>query len=345
MKFRRVLLSLCIASPFFFFIRPADAENYPVIIRGKVTLPDGSPPPLRVGIERYCSDGQGSAPGPLTDKNGEYLWRMDVDPMRTRACVLRATHVGYTSTSIDISALHGYLSTTATLDPIVITSAADDPYTITMSEPNMPLRSKNDLKAALKAMDTRDYSEVIARLQKGMEREPKYAPGWHALGVVLDHEHSLKESREAFEKAIATDNKFLASYITLVHTCSKLKDWECVIKTSDALGKADKKKSYPDVYFHSAVASYRLNDIDHAASAIQDVIRLDATHKIPRAEYVYGRILEAKGDLNGAREHMTRYLALDKSVPDPESVKLHIDNLGKPPIEGVAEPELDPTTH
>jgi hypothetical protein len=341
---RRELLLICMASLLFFPPNVAVSENYSVIIRGKVILQNGSPPPIKVGIERFCSDGQGSAPGPLTDKNGEYLWRMDVDPMRTRSCVIRASHAGYTSTAINISALNGYLSATVTLAPIVITSPEDDPYTITMSEPNMPLRSKSELKAAMKALDARNHTEAIARLQKGMMREPKYAPGWHALGVVLDHENSIQESREAFEKAIAADNKFIPAYLTLVHSCSKLKDWECVMRTADALEKAEKKKTYPDVYFHRAVASFKLNSFDQAVSSIQDALRLDAAHRIPRAEYVYGRILEAKGDLTGAREHMSRYLDLDKSAPDPEAIRLHIENLGKSPAAG-AEPELDPATH
>ena len=60
-------------------------------------MPDGSPPPFTAGIERICSDAAGSAPGPITDKKGEYLWRMDVDPLRSRACFIRATHPGYTA--------------------------------------------------------------------------------------------------------------------------------------------------------------------------------------------------------------------------------------------------------
>src|SRR5689334_4322535 len=80
----RVCFGICLATSFLFSVRPAAAEVYPLIIKGKVTMPDGSPPPFAAGIERVCSDSQGSAPGPLTDKKGEYLWRMDVDPLRTR---------------------------------------------------------------------------------------------------------------------------------------------------------------------------------------------------------------------------------------------------------------------
>ncbi len=337
---QRVFLSFLVIAVIFSIIGSAMAENYPVIIRGKVIMPDGSPPPITVAVERICSDSYGSAPGPLTDKKGEYLWRMEVDPMRTRSCVIRATHSGYTSTAIDISALNGYLSTTVTLEPIVLTSLTDDPYTIIMSESSMPARGKSEFKAAMKALDAGDYAEAMNRFRLAVEKAPKFAPGWHAYGVVLEHQNALKESREAFERAIQADARFLPPYMTLAHTCIRTKDWECAVRASDALIKADKRKAYPDIYLHRAVANYELKNIDQAAADVQEAIRLDPAHRSPRAEYVYGRILETKGDLDGARQHMTKYLELDKSAPDPELIKLHIQNLGKP-ITGVAEPELD----
>src|ERR1700694_2065432 len=103
----RAFLGGCLAASFLVSVQPAAAEVYPLIIRGKVTMPDGSPPPFTAGIERVCSDAAGSAPGPVTAKKGEYLWRMDVDPLRSRSCFIRATHPGYTSTTIDTSALNG----------------------------------------------------------------------------------------------------------------------------------------------------------------------------------------------------------------------------------------------
>lgn len=339
MKIQYAILAFCAAS-LLCICQPAAAENYPVILRGKVVMPDGTPPPIIVAVERICSDSLGSAPGPLTDKKGEYLWRMDVDPMRTRACVIRATHAGYTSTSIDISGLNGYLSATIQLEPIVLSSLTDDPYTIILSESSMPARAKSELKAALKSLDTGNYAEVRRQLEAAVQKAPKFAPGWHALGVVLEHENAMKESREAYEKAIEADPRFLPAYMTLAHSCSRSKDWECVVKSADALIKADKKKNYPDIFLHRAVAQYGLKDLDQATANVMEAIRLDPYHKMPRAQYVYGRILEAKGDINGAREHMTKYLELDKKAPDPELIRLHIKNLGQP-IPAELEPELD----
>jgi Tfp pilus assembly protein PilF len=340
MRIQSAILACCTAAGLVCVCRPAAAENYPVILRGKVVMPDGTPPPIIVAVERVCSDSIGSAPGPLTNKKGEYLWRMDVDPMRSRACAIRATHAGYASTSVDISALNGYLSTTVQLDPIVLSSLTDDPYVIIMSDSSMPLRARSELKAAMKALDTGDYAEVRRQLEAAVHKTPKYAPGWHAYGVVLEHENAAKEAREAYEKAIDADPRFLPAYMTLAHNCSRAKDWECVVRTADALIKVDKKRNYPDIYLHRAVAKYRLNDLDQAAADVQEAIRLDPYRRMPRAEYVYGRILEAKGDMNGAREHMSKYLELDKKAPDPELIRLHIKNLGQP-VPAALEPELD----
>jgi hypothetical protein len=86
-------------------------------------------------------------------------------------------------------------------------------------------------------------------------------------------------------------------------------------------------------------ALYGLNKLDLALESVQEVIRLDPNHLRPRAEYVFGRILEAKGDIEGARQHMTQYLQLDKLIPDEDMIKQHMQNLGKP---GTPETEPEP---
>jgi hypothetical protein len=74
--------------------------------------------------------------------------------------------------------------------------------------------------------------------------------------------------------------------------------------------------------------------------SIQEAIRLDPGHKRPREEYVLGRILEAKGDLDGARQHMTKYLELEQAPLDVQQVKAHLSSLGKPEASAV-DPQLE----
>ncbi len=88
-------------------VKPLSATSYEVIVRGKVTMQDGSPPPAGVEIQRECSDTNGSKPGPAVNKKGEYIWSLDNDTTYTRICRIEAALGGYSSTAVDISGLRG----------------------------------------------------------------------------------------------------------------------------------------------------------------------------------------------------------------------------------------------
>jgi len=332
----RAFLGTCLAASllFSFSVQPVSAEVYPLIIKGKVTMSDGSPPPFTVGIERICTDLQGSAPGPTTNKQGEYLWRMNVDPQNTRSCILRATHTGFVSTSIDISGLNGYTDTVKTLEPLVLTGHTADPYAIITSESGIPSKAQTPWKAAMKALDNRNLPEAASQLQAAVNGSPKFAVGWHALGVIQENEQDLTAARDSYQHAIDADPKMFAAYVTLTRASLKAKDWTGAGKTADALIKVDTKKTFAEIYLHQAVARYQLKDLDGATASVQDAIKL----KVPRAEYVLGRILEAKGDAAGAREHMSKYLDAEKNAPDADAIRKHIEMIGKPDPD---EPELE----
>jgi hypothetical protein len=53
------------------------ANSYTVILEGKVSMEDGSPPPFQVSVERLCSDSRNGVPGPLVSKKGEWVWRLE----------------------------------------------------------------------------------------------------------------------------------------------------------------------------------------------------------------------------------------------------------------------------
>jgi tetratricopeptide (TPR) repeat protein len=319
--------------------QPAPAAIYPIILKGNVTMEDGSPPPFTAGIERICSDGRGSAPGPTITKKGEYLWRMDYDPLDTRACFLRATRQGYVSTTIDISALDT-TKTVTELPPLVLSVRGSDPSAIDVSESNIPLRAKSSFSAAMTALDKPDYAEAASQLEKAVNASPKFSEGWHALGAVDERLNKPADARTAYEHAIEADPKFFKPYVMLARVCIKTGDWACAGNAAGALIKADRKAQYPEIYIHQAVARYQEKDVAGAEMSIQEAIRLDPGHKRPREEYILGRILEAKGDINGAREHMAKYLELEPAPLDVDRVKAHLNSLGKPE-KAVVDPQLE----
>jgi Tetratricopeptide repeat len=313
------------------------SETYPLIVRGKVTMKDGGPPPKQVGIQRICSDEQGSAPGPLTSKNGDYLWRMDVDPMRTRRCWLQAELAGFVSSRIEISGLNGYTSTTIDLPPIILGPAIPDPKTINSSESDVPAKSKTAWKAAMKAIDADNLPEAEKQLQAVVEGSPKFARAWHTLGIICQAQQKLPEARDAYQHAMDADPKSYASYVTLARVLIKTKDWQSAARVSDALIKLDPKQTYPEIYLHQSVALLKLKDLSGAEAAAKEAMR---SSKLPRAEFVLGRIAEAQGDLAGAREHIGSYIAMDPIASDIELIKAFLQVVGKPEGAGV-DPDLE----
>ncbi|MBV8847933.1 MAG: tetratricopeptide repeat protein [Bryobacterales bacterium] len=333
---RKRAICVCVAVGAVCLIRPVLGDTYQLILRGKVVMQDGSAPPKSVGIERVCSDTYGSAPGPITDKKGEYLWRMEVDPMRTRTCRVRATLVGYSSTEIDISALNSYSN--PDLPPLVLTARGADPNSISVLESEVPGKAQPEWKTAMKALDSSNFPEATRHMEAAVKAVPKFPQGWNALGIIYEKQDRRADAKEAYQHAIDQDPKMLPAYLNLARLSIKAKDWDAANKAADTLIKAD-KRLFPEIYLHAAVAKYQLKDLAGAEASAQEAIRADGLHRMPRSEYVLGRILEAKGDTTGAREHISKYLEMAPNAPDAAQIKASLETLGK--ADAGAQPELE----
>lgn len=338
MNLRRILPCAWLAS-IGFLIPSAFADVYPVILHGKVEMEDGSPPPVIVLVERVCSNQYGDMPGVQTNKKGEYIWRMDIDPMEERNCVLRVDHTGYSSTAVEVSGVDT-THTTLDLPPIKLRPAVGDPYTLNFSDKDIPGRVKKDWRAASKAVDNQNLQEVAKDLETVTEAAPKAAQAWQDLGIVDEKLHATADARTAYQRAISIDPKLLPVYLTLARVCIKMKDWNCAAKSADTLISLDGKNNYPEIYLHQAVARYELKDLKGAEESVDQAIRLAPKSKLPRAEYVLGRILEAKGDFKGATQHMEEYLRLEPGAPDIDVIRGHIAGLKNPLAPG-ADPDLE----
>src|SRR5580658_2859891 len=157
----RVIRGLCLVAGLTAFLQVAPADYYTLIIEGNVIMPDGSPPPKTVGIERVCSDVQASAPGPITDKKGHYTWKMDLDPENTRVCFLRATMPGFTSTRFDLDKIKlndFQQNKLLKVDDLILQprDTGESNKTVMIPEDEAPGKARAQYKAAIKAMDAQN---------------------------------------------------------------------------------------------------------------------------------------------------------------------------------------------
>jgi Flp pilus assembly protein TadD len=327
--FIRLFIAICILSCLSPLVPPAVADTYQMILKGKVVMKDGSPPPGSAGIQRECSDSAGSAPGPLTDKKGQFLWRMDVDNMLTRTCTLYASIPGYDSTRIDISNLSGMVNNIKELPPMILTRSAGDPRVVKNTDEDVPTKAHAEWKAAMKAGDANNFAEMAVHLRGVVAAEPKFSKGWHTLGIAYELLQKPADARDAYMHATQADPKSLVSWVTLSRMDVVTKDWPGAQTAALTAIKLDPKQNYSEVYLHLAVARYELKDLAGAETSAKEAIARGGKAN-SRAEFVLGRILDAKGDSAGAHEHVAKFLAENPNSPDAELLKAYLDVIGKP---------------
>lgn len=333
MALRSGVLSTAVAAAAVFVTQfPALAGTTTIILKGKVVMIDGSAPSKAVAIQRECSD-QGSAPGPLADKQGNWVWSQALDPMTQRACILEAQLEGFVSSRFEIGSipLSAYQGSGVLNIPDFVLQPKDSGDLSTMVLPDenkIPAKADKEWKAMLKSLQSRNEPGAIGHLEAAVQAAPKFPDGWNLLGAMYERNEQPEKAREALQKAMQQNPKLLGPEVRLARICDAAADWACAAKASDALIKAE-PRFYPEIYLHQAIARLGLNDLDGAQMSIQTEMKLDPNHRYPRAEYVLGRILLAKGDSSGAKDHMTAYLAQDPGAPDAARIKAQIENLGK----------------
>ncbi len=333
MTFFRTFFAAALAASAIFLMQPVAANTTTIIMKGTITMIDGSVPPKGVGLQRLCSDG-GSAPGPLADKQGKFTWTQDLDPMVQRACWIEATLEGFSSTRFEIGSISlATFTGSGILNlPTFVLSPKDSgelSNVIMPAESSVPGKAANAWKAMEKSLKADNEKEAITHLQEAVQAAPKFAEGWNLLGALLERNHTPEKARDALQHAIDNNPKMLSPYLRLARVCDEMSDWDGAVKAADSLLKAD-KRYYPEVYLHQAIARVGLKDLAGAESSINTELMLDASHKYPRAEYVLGRILQGKGDLDGARDHINNYLKIDPGVQDSSQIKVLLEYLGKP---------------
>ena len=316
-----------------------------IIMEGNVVMPDGTPAPKNVGIERICSDYNGDAPGPTTDKKGHYTWTMKLSPDVQRDCYMRATMTGFISTRFNLGDMK-LADFTAGVNKVQIPNLVLSPKdsgvanVVALVDPSdAPGKVREAYRLASKALDADNVDEGMRQLKIVVAGAPKFADGWSDLGSVYERRNMLMDAKDALQHAIEDNPKAPAPYLRLARVANKLSDWDTAAKSEDSLLALD-KRFYPEVYLQQAITRFEKKDLAGAEESIKTLQSVDPAHKQVRAEYVLGRIALAKGDTASAKEHIANYIKLDPATPDLAQIQAllaTLDNGGAaatgPPVE------------
>ncbi len=143
--------------------------------------------------------------------------------------------------------------------------------------------------------------------------------------MALEESGKLEEARSAYARAIAIDARLFSAYARWAVIDASQERWDQVAATTDAAIKLN-PVDWPVLFFYNAVANFNLGRLKEAEQSAKRAIAADAETQLPRAHYILGRILAARGDYRGAVEHMSKYLDLMTFAADAVRVRAEIQD-------------------
>src|SRR5271166_216243 len=289
----------------------------------KIAVEEGTPPSTTpqivvgygIGLRPACQIVTVFGNGTVTYATGRYFGDRDAD-----VC------------PVTIS-VPGYRRVNATLrnDAVIVLKREGGDHegsTISLSAMRAPEDAKKAFSKGLDAATSKKWPKAQAELEKAVGIYPDYAAAWSALGEVYLHQNMAKEGRSALERAIQIDPKYLKPYTQLARLdLAEKRPEDADAITTRALEM--KPTEFPAIYFYHAVANFNLRRLSIAEASARRAVELDSEHEMPRAEYLLGSVLAAKGDRAGALDHFNQYLKLAPKAPDAAEVKQRIADLSK----------------
>jgi tetratricopeptide (TPR) repeat protein len=291
--------------------------------RAKVATEDGTPLPATPQIIPALS--QTLAPNcrivtTFGDGSVEYLvdWRLrPYDPATADMC------------SVTIR-LKGYRTTEATFRQntvIVLKRIGDNEGSlVSITALKAPEPAQKAYGKGVIAMTDQKWAAAEKNFERAVEIYPEYAAAWSDLGEVMHAQANDEKARADWERAIQADPKYVKPYLQLTRLDLEQK------RTEDAANLAERAMAmnpieFPSIYFYDAVANYNLKRIAPAEKSVRRAIELDTKREFPRAEVLLGSVLAAKGDRQGALEHLRKYLELSPKAQDAAEVNRTIERL------------------
>ncbi len=329
-------------------------------LSGKVLMDDGSAPPVNVTIQRVC--GGSGKPMAYTDSKGRFSFQVgqssDVLPdasvdsgeegrvalmtpigtsthegrlfgsaanRQLAGCQLQAVLPGYRSEALDLGQRR-YMDNPDVGSIVLHRLANVEGTSISATSYEAPREAKKAYDKGLDAEKKQKWAEAEAQFEKALAEYPKYAAAWFELGTALQRQGNKPKARDAFQKSLEADRRFLKPYLPLSLMAFEEKNWAETVDLTSALTRLD-PADYPLAYLLNAIAGASLGRLDLAEKSAREAVKLDTNHQLPRAEYVLGLILVDRHDYDGALTLLRSYIQRAPNAPDLAKIRTQISQV------------------
>jgi tetratricopeptide (TPR) repeat protein len=326
-----------------------------IYVQGEVTLADGSPAPPNVLIERLCGAGNG-IPQTYTDAKGRFSFEIGQNtgftPDATQGFATSTPgQAGEELTSLSgmmnqdfpglisensltgcslRAVLPGFLSTTLNLDPrgrsddpdvgpIVLRAIGDvEGHGLSLVSLRAPRPARSSFEEGMKDFQKREWDDARRHFERAVEGFPEHAEAWFALGRVHEEKKNPALARQAFEKAITADSRYVPPRVGLARLDAGEGRWDAVAEATDRVLNMN-PNDFPEAYFYNAVAHFNRGRHKAAERSAREALARGAEARFPQVVHLLGVSLGLQSKLEEATVQLKRYLEI---APDADAAPL-----------------------
>jgi tetratricopeptide (TPR) repeat protein len=155
-------------------------------------------------------------------------------------------------------------------------------------------------------------SKAVKELEKAVKLYPEFAAAWNLLGEVRLALKDQVAAREAFERAMASDPKYIRPYLSLAMLDLQAQRWSQAAQLSEQVLELNPYAI--QAYYSRGVASYYLGKLKVAEESVRKVQNSKETGRYPLTHYLLGVILAQKSDFPSAALEFRRFLQISSDT-------------------------------
>jgi tetratricopeptide (TPR) repeat protein len=193
-----------------------------------------------------------------------------------------------------------------------------------------PKLAKKHYEKALKHLRDAKIEKAAAELELAVEEYPDYAAAWALLGEVrqqLGYEWGI---REAFERALEADSRYLRPFAPLIRIEIADKNYEQAAELAARAVRLNPLSA--ELHYNLALAKAKLGDMELARYHARKAVESDDITENAAAYVLYGNILADAGERAEAAVQFRRFLALHPNLTNSHELRLQLRAWGEPTV-------------
>ena len=333
----------------------------PIFLSGKVLTAEGVPPPETATIEFVCN----GLPRPMayTDSKGRFSFSLGdnsntgmmpdasvgstdifgnvgsspntgmgstggirgVSERDLMNCELRANLPGYQSETLTLAGRR-FLDNPDVGTIFIKRLGNVEGFTYSLTTANAPKEARKAYEKGVGQFKKDKFSDAEQSFRKAVAEYPEYAVAWYELGRTLGEQKKEAEAKEAFQKSIEADGKYVRPYLFLMQYEVNAREWEQLEKTTSTIIKLN-PFNFPQAWFYNSVANLQMNQLEPAEKSAREALKIDERHKFPKIAHLLGVILAERQQYDEALQHMKSYLTMAPEAGDADAVRKQVGEL------------------